>query len=102
MPKSEKTIGLPLENGLQGKVDQAVIDFLGIYRVKLETMMKNLKSDITTIEIGSGSAIVIGDWIYFGGAEGESGTWRVGTESGKWVGQYWDGSAYASKGGFTQ
>lgn len=102
MPKSQKTIGLPLENILQGKVAPEVIDLFRLYREMLENMFKRLISDITTIKIGDGAALVIGDWIYFGGDPEDADTWRVGIENGKWVGQFWDGSEYVSKGGFTQ
>ena len=103
MPKAEKTIGLPLENMLLDKIPQELVNFLRLYREKIEKGFKDLKSDITTIEIGSGSAIVVGDWIYFGDID-SVGSWRVGRESGKWVGQFWDvgTSAYISRGGFTQ
>ena len=101
MPKSEKTICLDLEKLLDGKLSPEVIDFLGRWRMKIEKAFKDLKSDITTIEIGDGSAIVVGDWIYFGGIDAV-GSWRVGIESGKWVGQFWTGTEYTSRGGFTQ
>ena len=101
MPKAEKTIGLPLENMLLDKISPELVNFLRLYREKIEKGFKDLKSDITTIEIGSGSAIVVGDWIYFG-EQDTADSWRVGIEGGKWVGQFWTGTEYTSRGGFTQ
>ena len=102
MAITKRTIGLPLENMLIGKVPQELIDFLRQYREKLDSMLKSLVSDLTTIEIGDGSAIIIGDWIYFGD-QTTDGTWRVGKDpsSTSWVMQRRESGTYISKGGAT-
>ena len=102
MAKSPKTIGLPLAKELRSNKLEDIQHQFELFKTKLDNMYKFLLSDITTIQIGGGSALIVGDFIYFNGKD-VAGSWRIGKDpSGtSWLMQFFEGGAYVSKGGAT-
>lgn len=101
MARAPKTIKLPLPKSLKSNKLEDIQNHLRLMGEALDSMYKLLLSDITTVNIGSGSDIIIGDWIYFGDARTD-GSWRIGREGNNWVGQRREaGSWTPSKAKFT-
>ncbi len=98
MPRSKKTIGLPLSKELKTDKLKDIQHHFELYREALDRMYQYLLSDITTIQIGDGSVIVIGlgDWIYFGGVD-QVGSARIGLVGTEWVCQHFISGTYKSR-----
>ena len=101
MPRATKTIGLPLSKELRSADLEAVQHHFELFKTALDDMYKRLLSDITTIKIGDGTGIIVGDWIYFGDKDTDD-SWRIGREDNNWVGQRRESSVWTpSKGKIT-
>ena len=101
MPRAKKTIGLPLPKELASNTVEALQHHFELHKTALDDMYKRLLSDITTIQVGGGSGIEVGDWIYFGDKDTD-GSWRIGREDNNWVGQRRESGVWTpSKAKFT-
>ncbi len=96
MARSPKTIGLPLSKELTSNKLEDLQHHFERYKEKLDNMYKLLLSDITTIQVGSGSAIVVGDWIYFGGINAV-GSVRIGLVGTDWQCQHFIAGTYTGR-----
>ena len=96
MAKSPKTIGLPLSKALNSNKFEDLQHHFELINRALDNMYKLLLSDITTVTVGSGSAIIVGDWIYFGGINAV-GSARIGLVGTDWVVQHFIAGNYASR-----
>ena len=98
MPRSRKTIGLPLSKELDSNKVEAIQHHFELYKDALDNMYERLLSDITTPSVGGGSA---DGWIYFGDKNTDN-SWRIGREGNNWVGQRREAGVWTpSKAKFT-
>ena len=92
MARAKKDIGLQGPKELRSNSLQDIQEFLQRWKDELDRTYRLVLSDITTVQIGSGTT---GNFLYFGDADTD-GSWRIGKSGADYVLEHRDSGVWTN------